>query len=74
MRNKIPGLLTSSKIHETINLKPAGDVVMEITNTKQAKSKDEDGGGGEEEARRRRLGGGRGDEEETGRRSAAEPP
>ena len=53
MRNKIPGLLTSSKIHETINLKPAGDVVIRITTTKQAKSRDEDGGGGEEEARRR---------------------
>ena len=38
-------------------MKPAGDVVIRITTTKQAKSKDEDGGGGEEEARRRRLGG-----------------
>ena len=65
MRNKIPGLLTSSKIHETINLKPAGDVVIEIqlqnkpnpkTKTEAAGRRRRRGGGGEEKKTRRGTG------------------
>ena len=54
MRNEIPGLRTSSEIHETINLKPAGEVVIEVATT-ITESKDEEGG--VEEAKRRGRGG-----------------
>ena len=67
MRNEIPGLRTSSEIHETINLKPAGEVVIGVATTIPAESKDEEEGQ-EEEAKRRRKGG------EEGRRRGAETP
>ena len=67
MRNEIPGLRTSSEIHETINLKPAGEVVIGVATTIPAESKDEEEGE-EEEAKRRQRGG------EEGRRRGAETP
>ena len=57
MRNEIPGLLTSREIRETINLKPGGEVVIGVTTTIPAESKDEEGAADEEEARKRKRGG-----------------